>query len=92
MSLGGLQETKHICQLANLITNSKLSKLFIEHILMNVLINVDVWRWIFLEFSTASRITAFVSSGIISMSTKNFLTEENIHFFIQNVRRIQSNI
>ena len=37
MSLGGLKETKHICQLANLITNSKLSKLFIEHILMNVL-------------------------------------------------------
>ena len=37
MSLGGLIETEHICQLTNFITNSQLSKLFIEHILMNLL-------------------------------------------------------
>ena len=37
VSLGGLKETEHICQLTNLITNSQLSKLFIEDILMNVL-------------------------------------------------------
>ena len=37
VSLGGLEEMEHICQLTNFITNSQLSKLFIKHILMNVL-------------------------------------------------------
>ena len=29
VSLGGLEEMEHICQLTNFITNSQLSKLFI---------------------------------------------------------------
>ena len=37
VSLGGLEEMEHICQLTNIITNSQLLKLFIEPILMNVL-------------------------------------------------------
>ena len=38
VSLLGLEEMQHICQLTNLISNSQLLKLFIEPILTNVLI------------------------------------------------------
>ena len=38
VSLLGLEEMQHICQLTNLIANSQLLKLFIEPILTNVLI------------------------------------------------------
>ena len=38
VSLGGLEETEHICQLTNLITKSQLLKLLIEHILMSMIV------------------------------------------------------
>ena len=38
VSLLGLEEMQHFCQLTNLIANSQLLKLFIEPILTNVLI------------------------------------------------------
>ena len=37
VSLGGLEQIEHICQLTNLIANSQLLKQFIEPILTNVL-------------------------------------------------------
>ena len=65
---------EHTCQLTNLIANSQLLKPFL-----------DDCRPIFLKFLTTSPLSPFFNRAIVSMRTKNFLIEENIHFLIQNV-------